>query len=307
MESNALRKSDPKSSPNGRNLAALGVVAGRTLVSFLCSEQIVLLYACGSNTLNQQLCTQWVSCLDVMVNKRSGKWPSFVGRFAPQLSSLCVSFGEYADLYRLDQIDITSLSSSLTSLSVCCSNAMDLFEDLEDFIQIRIEHGLESGRPIPKSAYRSLLPNLTSLQVYTTAASKSLVKRVPQSALPTSHLVVLYTSFPLIGDSLTKLKLGQWEQAFLGLLPDCLEDFELENGLVVKSFSAFALLPRSLISLRGLVVLDHSLGWEVDLPVIFSTVVRRSGERPFESKFRQLESTTSTFYSVRTTPSALYS
>jgi hypothetical protein len=267
------------------------------LAQHLYAIDALLIYSCGDKKFNQRWCKRIVTNLKVIARKKDGKGLVNIHVFEA-LTALDISFGLYGDLHRLEPIDFDMFPRTLTSLSICCANAEDIFEEVENIIQLR-EEGLEGGFQIPKSAYQPIFPSLTKLQLSTRSQFKSISRRVPPRFLPESNTSVIYTSFPLVGEKLTKLKIGIWEQALLGLLPDCLEELELETGLVLKSFTAFNILPRSLVSLKGLIITDHSLGLEVDLDVIFDTIARRSSGHRFVTKFQTLEASTESFYEVR--------
>jgi hypothetical protein len=280
-----------------QNLASLEVTPLKRLVWYLPSSCILKLYTCGQQSFNMTLSKRVVTELSLRARKSDGKDPFLLSKF-DQLTTLSISFGDdYADLHRIDQLDLSLLPSTLTSFSLCCANAIDFFEEIENCVQIR-EEGLEGGLSVPKSAYRSMLPNLKEVFISTRSDTKSLAKRVPYKNLPDANLVVVYSSFPIIGEHLTKFKTTHWEQSFLGLLPDCIEELEFEVGLVVKSFTAFNIMPRSLKSLKGINIVDHSLGWEVDFDAIYETIVRRSPTNRFVSKLQSLEATTEVFYKV---------
>jgi len=276
------------------------------LIPWLDSPDILVLYFCGQKSLNDRLTRRLVTDLAVYVKKSDGKLPSVV-RLFECLTTLSISFGDYyADLYKIEQLDLSLLPTSLIRLALCCSNANDFFEETENFIrshEICHEHGIPTQQHAP---VKSSLPNLKHLLLSTRSTAHSVAKRVPHKFLPDTNLVSVYLSFSIIGEHLTKFKTSHWEQAFLGLLPDTLEDFELETGLIIKSFTAFNVMPKSLTSLKGLVVMDHSMGWEVEFDAIFETVQQRSSDR-FVSKLQHLEATTEVFYRVRSFSTCLFS
>ena len=280
-------------------LVSLASAALRQIVQLLEGPDVLILYMCGEKTLNSQLARNLVTELSPCYAKKSdGKLPTFVRDFEC-LAVLSISFGEYySDLYRIDQFDLSLLPPSLTKLSLCCANSNDFFEEIESFIQSR-ESCLERGQPSQNLALKSMLPNIKQLLLSTRSASHSIAKRIPQKYLPDTNLVSVYSSFPLIGSTLTKLKTSHWEQAFIGLLPDSLEELELEVGLIIKSFTAFNIMPRSLTFLKGLIVMDHSIGWEVEFDPIFETLRRRRSSPRFLTLLQQLEATTEVYYKVR--------